>query len=108
MTLACIEARSFQSADQEAQTGVGLECAKEDHLISKDFIVKEPAFQIGDRRGLALLVGAVDDEQAEEAGPSGFQVGLRCLVEPDLMLVAFVVGRPARVGWDHPRFFRGF
>jgi len=53
---------------------------------------------IGDRRGFVLLMGPVDHQQSEKVGPSGFEVGLRCLVEPDLMLVALVVWRAAQFG----------
>ena len=85
-------------ADQEAQAGVGLECAKEDHLISKNFIVKLPALQIGDGRGIELLVGTVDDEQAEEARPSSLDDRFGAGEIPDLVLVALVVGRSFQFG----------
>jgi hypothetical protein len=73
-------------------------------------VVQVPALQIGDGRGFLLLVGPVDDQQAEEIRPSGFEDSLGAGKIPDLVLVALVVGRAAQLGrWlgEEEAVFRG-
>jgi hypothetical protein len=65
-------------------------------LVAEDLIVKMPALQVVDGRGFVFLVGSVDDEQAEEVGPGGLEIGSGFLLEPDLMFVSFVVGCPVQ------------
>ena len=79
-------------ADQQAEPCVGLDRTEKDDLVTENLIVKMPALQIGDGGRLVFLVGPVNDEKPEKVGPSGFEVGFRFLLEPDLVFVSFVVG----------------
>lgn len=45
-----------------------------------------------------LLMGAVDDEQPEKAGPSGLEEAVGFFKKPNFMFVPFVVGRAAQRG----------
>lgn len=84
-------------ADQEAKAAIGLERSEEYDFISKEFIMKEPAFQISDRRGLVFLILPMNHQESVKTRPSGFEKtgGIRQI--PNLMLVAFVVGRAAQL-----------
>jgi len=56
--------------DQEPQAGVRGEGTEKPNIITEEFVVQEPAFQVGDGRGHGLLAKAMDDKQAEEVRPS--------------------------------------
>jgi hypothetical protein len=83
-------------ADQQAEACIRFKCSEEDDLVAEDFVVKVPALQVSDGGSLVFLVGTVDDEKSEKAGPCGFEVGLLILLEPHLMFVSLFVGCPVQ------------
>lgn len=97
-------------ADQQAEASVGLECSEEGDLIAENLIMKIPALQVRDGRGFGFFLGPVDDKQAEEVVPGGFEVGPRVLFKPDLMFIALLVRNPiqfVRLGRDDETGFVG-
>lgn len=77
--------------DQEPEAGVGSASAEKTDIVPEEFVVENPALQVGDGGGFGLVVRPMNDEQSEEVGPGGFQHGLGIGQKPDLVLVAFLV-----------------
>lgn len=78
--------------DEEAEAGGGFYGTEKADLVAEEAVVPMPALQIADGRGAGVFVGAVDDFEAEESGPGGFEERAGGFAEPDLVFVA-VVGR---------------
>ncbi len=94
--------------DDETQAFWRWECAEECYFVPEELVVELPAFQIGDGRGFGFLMGAVNDEEAEEVWPCGFEVGGLVFIKPDLMLVALLVGGAAQLVWRGAEDEAGF
>ena len=83
-------------ADQEAHPSIGFQDAEKLHTVPKEFVVEMPTLQVSDGRSLGVLIVTVDNPQAEKIGPSGLEVAVGTVEEPDLMLVSFLVGWSAQ------------
>jgi hypothetical protein len=75
---------------------MGGKSSEGNHFVAEEFVVEGPALQIVDGGRLRFLVRTMDDEKTEEIRPSRLQHGPCFRLEPNLMLVAFVVRRSAQ------------
>jgi hypothetical protein len=88
--------RDGRLPDKEAETGISLESANEGDIVSEKVVVEGPALEVVDRGGTTFLAGTMDQQQSEKIGPRRLENRFLMTEEPDLMLVALVVGRSAQ------------